>query len=491
MPNQYVIDVSGHNGVVNWLALKNKGVTGGIAKIIRKDLDKDKQFDNNYKALHGLKMPWGVYNYSYATTVTKAKSDMKLVCDILDKCDKTYLRYGVWFDIEDDVQKKLSKAQITDILNAAKEVVESRGYAFGVYTGMSFYNAHIDNRKVKTNNWWIARYYLDKTPFKICQAPNEKYKPTMPQNIIGWQYTSHCKTEGLMTGSSGCCDLNLLYGLPKGPVKKQGETIVNVKIGSARIDEHGKISGGSLGDQNGKEVSTQNWYQHSKGWYVLRAKDPLVAEKLAKAMEWACFNNNIGYDQANRNSLWLNVASKGYRTDKADKCETDCSALVRVCLAYAGIGVKDFNTSTERSVILGTKAFDQMVDLVSKDPAYLKRGDILVTKTKGHTAIVLTNGAKVTITSTTKKGFSGAFPTLPARGYYQRHDGSRTLTNHKAQIKRVQQLVNWITGSRLEVDGFYGAKTEEGVKAAQKILKVVVDGKFGAKTLEAAKAYRK
>ena len=39
---------------------------------------------------------------------------------------------------------------------------------------------------------------------------------------------------------------------------------MTIKIGSARIDERGKASGGSAGDQSGKEVSTQNYYKHSK-----------------------------------------------------------------------------------------------------------------------------------------------------------------------------------------------------------------------------------
>ena len=49
--------------------------------------------------------------------------------------------------------------------------------------------------------------------------------------------------------------------------------MATVYIGSARIDERGKASGGQAGDQTGKEVSTQNWYLHSKGWVVLRPKD--------------------------------------------------------------------------------------------------------------------------------------------------------------------------------------------------------------------------
>ena len=37
-----------------------------------------------------------------------------------------------------------------------------------------------------------------------------------------------------------------------------------VKIGSARIDERKKISGGKAGDQTKSEVSMQDFYQHPK-----------------------------------------------------------------------------------------------------------------------------------------------------------------------------------------------------------------------------------
>ena len=109
-----------------------------------------------------------------------------------------------------------------------------------------------------------------------------------------------------------------------------------VKIGSARIDENGKAHGGAAGDQTGKEVSTQNWY--SRNWRVFRAKDEAKAKLIAKAMQAACDNSNIGYDQYQRNTLYNQVKPYGYDPAKATKkCETDCSALVRVCCAYAGI----------------------------------------------------------------------------------------------------------------------------------------------------------
>ena len=76
-----------------------------------------------------------------------------------------------------------------------------------------------------------------------------------------------------------------------------------VKIGSARIDENGHAYNGKAGDQTGKEVSTQNWYLHSKGWRVYRAKNPAVAEKIAICMERACSNAAIGYDQYQRSLI--------------------------------------------------------------------------------------------------------------------------------------------------------------------------------------------
>lgn len=160
-----------------------------------------------------------------------------------------------------------------------------------------------------------------------------------------------------------------------------------VIIGSARHDEHGNCySGGKSGDQTGQEVSTQKFYNHSKGWNVLRAKDNKVAEKLAEAMQIACGNKNIGYDQSER----YGVIKHGINTKVKTEC--DCSSLVRACIIYAsGKDVGDFNTSNERSVILKSGLFKDVGSYEQGDTLY--NGDILVTRTKGHTVIV-TGGAK-------------------------------------------------------------------------------------------------
>lgn len=166
-----------------------------------------------------------------------------------------------------------------------------------------------------------------------------------------------------------------------------------VLIGSAR-SSYGNTS---PGDQNGgKEVSTEKYYVHSKGWYVLRAKDPDKREKIAVAMERACANNDIGYDQSTRLTLFNDVKAAGFdpaRTTK--KVNTDCSALVRVCVHYAGIEVDNFITSNEVSKLMATGEFDKFSDDEHcKSSDHLLRGDILDTRTKGHTVVVLSDGAK-------------------------------------------------------------------------------------------------
>lgn len=181
---------------------------------------------------------------------------------------------------------------------------------------------------------------------------------------------------------------------------------MSVKIGHASIDERGKAHSGAAGDQTKKEVYSRTWY--SKPWHtVFRPKDSTVAEKIAKAMEQACANNNIGYDQYQRTTLYTLAKAAGWDISKVTKkCETDCSALVAVCCNAAGVMVsKDMYTGNEKAVLKGTGKFTIYTDAkYVGSSANLKRGDILLGN--GHTAIVLSNGANIKIaekkTATTK-----------------------------------------------------------------------------------------
>lgn len=159
-------------------------------------------------------------------------------------------------------------------------------------------------------------------------------------------------------------------------------------IGSARIDENGKASGGKAGDQKQKsapdmkgEVSLENFYIAKKGWNIIRCKDADIAERISDMMVIACNNINIGYSQSER----YGIIKSGIKTSSPTNC--DCSSLVRAVVKEAsGKDPGDFNTANEAAVLLNTGMF---VVIPFTSEKLLQKGDILVTKTKGHTAVVV------------------------------------------------------------------------------------------------------
>lgn len=83
-----------------------------------------------------------------------------------------------------------------------------------------------------------------------------------------------------------------------------------------------------------------------------------------------------------------------------------------------------------------------------------------------------------------KKSYSGKYPTLPKRGYFQKDDKG-------VNVKYLQELLNWINNDKLTTDGILGNKTIEAVKKFQKEYKLTVDGLFGKSSLEKAKGIKK
>ena len=250
-----------------------------------------------------------------------------------------------------------------------------------------------------------------------------------------------------------------------------------VRVGSARIDERGRAYGGRAGDQTGRELSTQKWYLHKKGWRVFRAKDRAAALKIAADMEAACKNSHIGYDQWQRNTLYKVAEPLGFDCAKVKTdCETDCSALVRVCCAYAGImGLpSDFRTGNMPQNLLATGMFVELRGAKYTDQsAYLGKGDILVTRTHGHTVVVLDDGAR----------YEGA---VEVREYAL---GSRLLKHGSAggdvkQLQRYLLQLGYDLG-KWGADGEFGDATELAVRDFQREKGLDADGQYGKKTHEA------
>lgn len=232
------------------------------------------------------------------------------------------------------------------------------------------------------------------------------------------------------------------------------------KIGHASIDENGHARGGKAGDQTGREVCVRTWY--NKPWIaVIRPNDKKVAEKIAKAMEQACANDNIGYDQNERTTLYAQAKAKGWDLSKiTTKCETDCSALVAVCVNAAGIAVsKDIYTGNEKQTLVNTGKFKAHTDkkYLTSDK-YLKRGDILLAS--GHTAVVLSSGSGET-NATTKPSTSAKVES--AKNLDKKLAGTYTVTADTLNIrsgagKDKTDLGDLKKGTKVACRGYYNVK---------------------------------
>lgn len=205
---------------------------------------------------------------------------------------------------------------------------------------------------------------------------------------------------------------------------------------------------------------------------MFRAKDAAAREKIAQAMQLACDTDLIGYDQGQRNTLYSAIKDKGFDISKLDKAvETDCSALVRVCCAYAGIMLPNFYTANEPSALLNSGEFIEMSGSTYTDKSeYLLRGDILVTRTKGHTVVVLSDGSKAG------------------------KPNNKRMTLHKsdsgADVKELQNILMNLGYDlpKYGADGEYGLETMSAVKAFQRDYSLEVDGICGPNTWSALEA---
>lgn len=284
-----------------------------------------------------------------------------------------------------------------------------------------------------------------------------------------------------------------------------------IVVGSARIDENGNISGGKPGDQKQKsstndtvgEVSMQNMYTHAKGWYILRPKSIDHANKIAERMKAACNNTNIGYDQENR----LGVIT--YGIDTKTKTECDCSSIVRECVKEAtGTDPGNFNTETEINCLSKTGLFMDKISYVSQAKTPVYNGDILVTKTKGHTVIAVSgNPRKVSATTnttakSTKLTVDGSGGPLTVKRA-QKVFGTTVDGKISNQLKANKPYVaGFVAGGTIEwsskksgsslvkaiqkwagctADGWWGKDTS---KAVQKKLGIAADGYFGTNSMK-------
>lgn len=185
------IDVSKHQGAIDWQKVKASGVDFAMirAGYGRYDNQKDECFEENYKNAKQAGVKVGAYLYSYAKSVDDAKKEAET---FLKWISGKQFEYPVAFDVEEKAQSDKGKQFVSDIIGAFCETVEKVGYYVCIYANKYWLDNFVDDDCKKKYDVWLAQW---------------AEKATYAGNYGIWQYSS----QGSVDGISGRSDMDESY----------------------------------------------------------------------------------------------------------------------------------------------------------------------------------------------------------------------------------------------------------------------------------------
>ena len=190
----YGLDLSKHNGRVDFNAIKNSGNDFVILRCgYGVNGTKDPKFEEYYKQAKAAGLKVGAYYYSYALNVTGAKAEAN---NCLSYIQGKQFEMPVYIDMEDADLYKLkngmpSNSTLNEICNEFCKILESKGYYAGVYASKSWF----DTKLTSIGNYtkWIARY-----------GTNDGTKQFDYPNYGMYQFTSVYKINGKVFDRNYC-----------------------------------------------------------------------------------------------------------------------------------------------------------------------------------------------------------------------------------------------------------------------------------------------
>lgn len=191
----YGIDISKHQGEVNWDALEAEYKAGNIGFVIARagygSGTVDLQWQRNYYQASKRGIPIGAYWYAYwgkGNPVQEAEAFLATV-------DGCVLSMGIWYDVEYEPNiLNLSKAQRTDKVLQGLDRLAKSGRYVGLYASTDMINNRLDWQRLKGYDVWVAQY-------------GSKCTCKLPYGI--WQYSS--KNALGIAGYGGHLDCNRAY----------------------------------------------------------------------------------------------------------------------------------------------------------------------------------------------------------------------------------------------------------------------------------------
>jgi GH25 family lysozyme M1 (1,4-beta-N-acetylmuramidase) len=194
MANVIGIDVSEHNGALDWAKIKAAGIQFAIIRTGYGTSHQDNYFKANMEGALKQGIPVGIYHFSYALSEAGAKNEAAFVIKLLEAY-KDKITLPVFFDFEYDTVAYAKKQGVTlgkTAFNAHAaaflETVKAAGYRPGVYYNLDYRNNMVDTSMLGSYVQWYAQY-SSKASFTGYDL---------------WQYSSSYQISGI----SGKFDVN-------------------------------------------------------------------------------------------------------------------------------------------------------------------------------------------------------------------------------------------------------------------------------------------
>ncbi len=218
----YGIDISSHQGNINWQEVSSSDVEFVIIRAGYGDnwtTQDDEQLIGNVKGCEQYHIPYGIYLYSYAknlegdTTIgsnsESTSSEIAHIMRILEILESLgyhpNLKTTVFYDMEEDSTISLGKDTLTQMADKFCHAVETSGYSCGIYANKYWLTSNLDATYLQAKyTIWLAEWPSGITSFADVQKTSPSYDQTY-YNI--WQFSS----KGTIPGISGYVDLDIGY----------------------------------------------------------------------------------------------------------------------------------------------------------------------------------------------------------------------------------------------------------------------------------------
>ena len=193
------VDVSSHQGEIDWAAVAECGVDFAILRAGFRgygdgSTQQDAYFSQNIQGALENGLDVGVYFFSQALNVEEARAEAHEVLSMLEGYDIRYPVYFDWEPIDGDEARTdtISARELTDCALAFCQVIEDAGYEAGIYFNLTMAIHYYHLTELKDYTFWLAEY---------------QDTPSFPFAFDMWQYSD----AGMVNGISTAVDLDLYF----------------------------------------------------------------------------------------------------------------------------------------------------------------------------------------------------------------------------------------------------------------------------------------